>query len=57
MATSGDFREQPKVADAASELLPHVFGKAQNPSRLVYGAASLLLATPVEIEIIFEVVA
>jgi enamine deaminase RidA (YjgF/YER057c/UK114 family) len=55
MATSGDFREQPKVADAASELLQDVFGKEKNPCRLVYGVASLPLGTPVELEVIFEV--
>jgi enamine deaminase RidA (YjgF/YER057c/UK114 family) len=54
VATSGDIRDQPKVADGASELLQDVFGKSQNPSRLVYGVASLPLGTPVELEIIFE---
>jgi enamine deaminase RidA (YjgF/YER057c/UK114 family) len=56
MATSGDVRDQPKVADAASDLLQDVFGKEKNPCRLVYGVASLPLGTPVELEIIFEVV-
>ncbi|MFZ3216583.1 MAG: RidA family protein [Candidatus Acidiferrales bacterium] len=55
VATAGDVREQPKVADAASELLQDVFGKEKNPCRLVYGVASLPLGTPVELEIIFEV--
>jgi enamine deaminase RidA (YjgF/YER057c/UK114 family) len=55
IATSGDVREQPKVADAASELLQDVFGKAKSPCRLVYGVASLPLGTPVELEVIFEV--
>ena len=55
VATSGDVRDQPKVADAASELLQDVFGKEKNPCRLVYGAASLPLGTPVELEVIFEV--
>ena len=55
VATSGDVRDQPKVADAASELLQSVFGKDKNPCRLVYGVASLPLGTPVELEIIFEV--
>jgi enamine deaminase RidA (YjgF/YER057c/UK114 family) len=57
VARVGDFRDQPKVADAASELLQDVFGKDKNPCRLVYGVASLPLGTPVELEIIFEVVA
>ncbi len=55
VATSGDVRDQPKVADAASDLLEKVFGKDKNPCRLVYGVASLPLGTPVELEIIFEV--
>src|SRR4029450_1326887 len=55
VATSGDVRDQPKVADAASELLQDVFGKDKTPCRMVYGVASLPLGTPVELEIIFEV--
>jgi enamine deaminase RidA (YjgF/YER057c/UK114 family) len=55
VATSGDVRDQPRVADGASELLQEVFGKSKNPSRLVYGVASLPLGTPVELELIFEV--
>jgi len=55
VATVGDVREHPKVADGASELLQDVFGRDKNPSRLVYGVASLPLGTPVELEIIFEV--
>jgi enamine deaminase RidA (YjgF/YER057c/UK114 family) len=55
VATSGDVRDQPKIADAASELLQEIFGKGKNPCRLVYGVASLPLGTPVELEIIFEV--
>src|SRR3989442_2601895 len=55
VATAGDVRDQPKVADAASELLQDVFGKDKSPCRLVYGVASLPLGTSVELEIIFEV--
>jgi len=55
VATSGDVREQPKIADGASELLQDIFGKDKNPSRLVYGVASLPLGVPVELELIFEV--
>ena len=57
VATSGDVRDQPKVADGASELLQDVFGKEKNPCRLVYGVASLPLGAPVELEVIFEVAA
>ena len=55
VATSGDVCDQPKVADAASELLRDVFGKDKSPCRLVYGVASLPLGAPVELEAIFEV--
>src|SRR6201993_4265121 len=55
VATSGDVREQPKIADGASGLLQDVFGKDKNPCRLVYGVASLPLGVPVELELIFEV--
>ena len=55
VATSGDVRDQPKVADAASDLLQDVFGKDKSPCRLVYGVASLPLGTAVELEVIFEV--
>ena len=55
VATSGDVRDQPTVADAASDLLQDVFGKDKSPCRLVYGVASLPLGTPVELEVIFEV--
>src|SRR3981189_1315013 len=55
IATSGDVRDHPKVADAASELLQDICGKEKSPCRLVYGVASLPLGTPVELEIIFEV--
>jgi len=55
IAISGDVRDQPKIADAASDLLQNVFGKDKNPCRMVYGVASLPLGTPVEVELIFEV--
>src|SRR5580658_10269019 len=35
VATVGDFRDHPRVADGASELLQDVFGREKNPSRLV----------------------
>lgn len=55
IATSGDVRDHPKVADGASQVLQDVFGKDRNPCRLVLGVASLPLGTPVELELIFEV--
>jgi len=56
VATSGDVRDQPRVAEGASELLQEVFGQEKNPCRLVYGVASLPLGAPVEVEVILEVV-
>jgi enamine deaminase RidA (YjgF/YER057c/UK114 family) len=55
IATDGDVRDQPRVADAASELLRDVFGDDKISSRLVFGVASLPLGVPVELEVIFEV--
>jgi enamine deaminase RidA (YjgF/YER057c/UK114 family) len=56
VATSGDVRDQARVADGASDLLQEVFGEDKNPCRLVYGVASLPLGVPVELELIFEVI-
>ena len=55
IATAGDVRDHPRVADAASELLRDVFGADKVSTRLVFGVASLPLGMPVELEIIFEV--
>ena len=55
MATSGDFYDQPHVADAASDLFRDVFGSNKMAVRLVIGVASLPLGMPVELEVIFEV--
>jgi enamine deaminase RidA (YjgF/YER057c/UK114 family) len=43
LATEGDFLAQPKVADAASELLREVFGEDKLPVRMILGVASLPL--------------
>jgi enamine deaminase RidA (YjgF/YER057c/UK114 family) len=40
IATEGDFRDDPKVADGASELLVKVFGDGMLSSRIVLGVAS-----------------
>ena len=55
LATSGDFYNQPMVADAASELLRDVFGEEKMPVRSVLGVASLPLGLPVMLEVTFEV--
>jgi enamine deaminase RidA (YjgF/YER057c/UK114 family) len=55
IATSGDFFDQPQVADAVSDLFRDVFGNEKIPVRLVIGVASLPLGMPIELEVIFEV--
>jgi enamine deaminase RidA (YjgF/YER057c/UK114 family) len=55
IAATPEFKDHPKVADAASELLRDVFGEDTVSSRLVFGVASLPLGSPVELEIILEV--
>jgi enamine deaminase RidA (YjgF/YER057c/UK114 family) len=55
IATSGDFFDQPRVADGASDLFHDVFGAAGMAVRLVIGVASLPLGVPIELEVIFEV--
>jgi enamine deaminase RidA (YjgF/YER057c/UK114 family) len=55
LATSGDFYNQPIVADAASELLRDVFGESKMSVRSVFGVASLPLGLPVMLEVTFEV--
>ena len=55
IATAGDPVDQPKIADAASELLRDIFGADKLSSRLVFGVQSLPLGVPVELDMIFEV--
>jgi enamine deaminase RidA (YjgF/YER057c/UK114 family) len=55
IATSGDFFDQPRVADAVSDLFRDVFGAEKMAVRLVIGVASLPLGMPIELDVIFEV--
>jgi enamine deaminase RidA (YjgF/YER057c/UK114 family) len=55
LATSGDFYNQPIVADAASELLRDVFGEDKMSVRSVLGVTALPLGAPVMLEVTFEV--
>jgi enamine deaminase RidA (YjgF/YER057c/UK114 family) len=55
IATSGDFFDQPRVADAVSDLFRDVFGIEKTSVRLVIGVASLPLGLPIELDVIFEV--
>lgn len=52
--STGDFTEQPKVVNGASDLLVAVLGDAGKHSRSAVSAASLPLGVAVEIEGIFE---
>jgi enamine deaminase RidA (YjgF/YER057c/UK114 family) len=55
LATHGDFLDQPKVADAASELFRDVFGEDKMSVRMVLGVASLPLGAPAVVEVILEI--
>jgi enamine deaminase RidA (YjgF/YER057c/UK114 family) len=53
--SDGDFRDQAKVANGASELLQAIFADAGKHARAAVGAAALPLNASVEIEFIFEI--
>jgi enamine deaminase RidA (YjgF/YER057c/UK114 family) len=55
IATSGDFFDQPRIADAVSDLYRDVFGIEKTGVRSVIGVASLPLGVPIELEVVFEV--
>jgi enamine deaminase RidA (YjgF/YER057c/UK114 family) len=55
LVTTPEFRDHPKVADAASELFVSVFGADKTSTRLVFGMASLPVGVCVVLESIFEV--
>jgi enamine deaminase RidA (YjgF/YER057c/UK114 family) len=55
MATDGDFFDQPRVADAVSDLFRDIFGVEKTSVRTVIGVASLPLGMPIELEVTFEV--
>jgi enamine deaminase RidA (YjgF/YER057c/UK114 family) len=46
IATSGDVRDQPKIADAASELLQNVFGKERNLAAPCMASPAFLSGVP-----------
>jgi enamine deaminase RidA (YjgF/YER057c/UK114 family) len=49
------FYDQPKVANACSELLVSVLGERGKHARAAVGSVALPLGAPVEIEFLFEV--
>ena len=51
VACTGDFREQPAVADGASRVLHEIFGDAGRHTRSAIGVAALPRGAPVEVEI------
>ena len=53
--SSQDFSEQPKVINAASDLLFEIFGEGGKHSRIALGVASLPLNSAVEIDLIVEI--
>jgi enamine deaminase RidA (YjgF/YER057c/UK114 family) len=55
LVTTPEFKDHPKVADAASELLVEVFGADKISTRQVLGMASLPLGMCVELEVILEI--
>tara|TARA_B100001179_G_scaffold109973_1_gene78463 strand:+ start:147 stop:605 length:459 start_codon:yes stop_codon:yes gene_type:complete len=52
--SSQEFTEQPKVINAASDLLVEIFGDMAKHSRIAVGVASLPLNSTVEIDMIVE---
>ena len=55
LATTADFRDHPKVADAASEVLADVFGADRASTRMVSGMMSLPKGACAVVEIILAV--
>ncbi|HMK60248.1 MAG TPA: RidA family protein [Dissulfurispiraceae bacterium] len=55
VASSEDFTDQPKVLNAASDLLFEIFGEAGRHARSAVGVFSLPLNSPIEIDFIFEI--
>ena len=53
--STGDFTDQPKVANGASELMVAVFGDAGKHARSAFGVAQLPLGACVEIEMVAEI--
>jgi len=55
VASAPDFVDQPKVLNAASDLLLDVFGEKGRHARVAVGVSILPLNSPIEIDFIFEV--
>lgn len=55
LATTEAFTQHAEVADGASDLLAQIFGTEAGHTRLVFGASSLPIRTPVVLDAVFEV--
>lgn len=55
VASVPDFTEQPKVLNAASDLLFEILGEAGRHARAAVGVYVLPLNSPIEIDFVFEV--
>jgi len=55
VASASDFTDQPKVLNAASELLRDIFGDQGRHARVAVGVPVLPLNSPLEIDFIFEI--
>jgi enamine deaminase RidA (YjgF/YER057c/UK114 family) len=55
LATTPEFKEHSRIADAASELMVSVFGTEKTSTRLVFGMASLPVGVCAVLESIFEI--
>jgi enamine deaminase RidA (YjgF/YER057c/UK114 family) len=53
VASAPGFIEQPRVAEAVSDLLVSVFGEAGRHARSAVGVAELPRNSPVEVEFVF----
>ena len=53
--STGDFTDQPRVANGASELMQAVFGEAGRHARAAVGVPALPLGAAVEVDAVVEV--
>jgi enamine deaminase RidA (YjgF/YER057c/UK114 family) len=55
VASAPDFTDQPKVLNAASDLLRDIFGDRGKHARIAVGVGVLPLNSPLEVDFIFEI--
>ena len=54
VVSASDFTEQPKVIDAASEIMVKIFGDSGKHTRFAVGVSALPLGAVVEIDAVFQ---